>query len=164
MTRDAAAGLHGGAPLTARNAPPTAGPTMCGPNARTTMALRILIVDDCPDTPRVLTKLLADEPLVEVVGCAGSYRGALALIQREAPDVVLMDVGLGRRDRGHELLRDVRRLRPHLAVVMFADGDRSALRPAFIEVGASAWFEKVTEFGQAVDWVRRHAQRAQAQA
>ncbi len=56
--------------------------------------IRVLIVDDIPETRDHLAKLLGFESDVEVVGAAASGREALELATRLTPDVVLMDINM----------------------------------------------------------------------
>jgi pilus assembly protein CpaE len=56
--------------------------------------IRVLIVDDIPETRDHLTKLLGFEADVTVVGAAASGKEALELAAELAPDVVLMDINM----------------------------------------------------------------------
>src|SRR5687767_652690 len=56
--------------------------------------IRVLIVDDIPETREHLTKLLGFEPDIDVVGAAASGIEALEMASRLQPDVVLMDINM----------------------------------------------------------------------
>src|SRR5918997_1367783 len=56
--------------------------------------IRILIVDDIPETRDHLTKLLGFETDIEVVGSAASGAEAIQLAMKLTPDVVLMDINM----------------------------------------------------------------------
>jgi len=56
--------------------------------------IRVIIVDDIPETRDHLTKLLGFESDMEVVGSAASGPEALELATRLNPDVVLMDINM----------------------------------------------------------------------
>ena len=56
--------------------------------------IRVLIVDDIPETRDHLTKLLGFETDIEVVGSAASGGESLALAGQLLPDVVLMDINM----------------------------------------------------------------------
>ena len=56
--------------------------------------IRVLIVDDIPETRDHLTKLLGFETDIEVVGAAASGSESLALATKLTPDVVLMDINM----------------------------------------------------------------------
>ena len=54
--------------------------------------IRVLIVDDIPETRDHLTKLLGFESDIEVVGSAASGSESLTMAAKLLPDVVLMDI------------------------------------------------------------------------
>ncbi|HEY3163508.1 MAG TPA: response regulator [Candidatus Limnocylindrales bacterium] len=56
--------------------------------------IRVLIVDDIPETRDHLTKLLGFETDIEVVGSAASGGESLSLAGQLLPDVVLMDINM----------------------------------------------------------------------
>jgi pilus assembly protein CpaE len=56
--------------------------------------IRVLIVDDIPETRDHLTKLLGFESDIEVVGAAASGAEALKLAAQLSPGVVLMDINM----------------------------------------------------------------------
>jgi pilus assembly protein CpaE len=56
--------------------------------------IRVLVVDDIPETRDHLTKLLGFESDIDVVGSAASGREALEMAARLAPDVILMDINI----------------------------------------------------------------------
>lgn len=56
------------------------------------MKLRALIVDDEPLARERLRGFLAAEPDIELAGECGDVRAAIAAIQREAPDLVFLDM------------------------------------------------------------------------
>ena len=56
--------------------------------------IRVLIVDDIPETRDHLSKLLGFEGDIDVVGAAASGTEALKLATSLTPDVVLMDINM----------------------------------------------------------------------
>lgn len=70
--------------------------------------IRILLADPNPDFCKMMTDLLDRERDMEVIGTTGDGVEALELIQRQEPDVVLLDLLLARLD-GISLLRRLRR-------------------------------------------------------
>jgi pilus assembly protein CpaE len=59
-----------------------------------TNKIRVLIVDDIPETRENLRKLLFFEPDIEVVGAATSGEESVALATQLKPDVILMDINM----------------------------------------------------------------------
>ena len=70
--------------------------------------IRILLADPNADFCKMMTDLLNRERDMEVIGSTGDGLEALELIQRQEPDVVLLDLVLSRLD-GLSLLRRMRR-------------------------------------------------------
>jgi DNA-binding NarL/FixJ family response regulator len=103
--------------------------------------IRLLIVDDHPVVRDGLRGILAGDPAIVVVGEASDGAEALAVVARQAVDVVLMDLrmpGMG----GVEAIRALRAASPltHVLVLTTYDGDRDVL-PA-IEAGATGYLLK----------------------
>lgn len=71
------------------------------------MTLRCVIVDDNPAVLRAATGLLEGQG-VAVVGRAATTDEALSLVDEHKPDVVLVDIDLG-RESGFELTRRLAR-------------------------------------------------------
>jgi CheY-like chemotaxis protein/anti-sigma regulatory factor (Ser/Thr protein kinase) len=69
--------------------------------------VRVLVVDDEPDARSLIERLLED--CEATVTTAGSAREALEQVAREAPDVLLSDIGMPTED-GYSLMRRIRRL------------------------------------------------------
>jgi two-component system CheB/CheR fusion protein len=85
-------------------------PAVCAerePSGRGRKQLRVLVVEDNPDTRAVLAETLT--MLAYQVLPAESGEEALALLAREPVDVILSDIGLPGMD-GYQFLREVRRL------------------------------------------------------
>ncbi len=83
-------------------------------------AVRVAIVDDSDVIRRGLRSLLDTSPLLEVVGEAGDGDAAVDLLQREVPDVVLLDVRMPRRD-GVSVATAVRGSRTKVLMLTYSD-------------------------------------------
>ena len=79
------------------------------------MPVRLLIVEDHPDTAELLASLL--EMRGHVVKTAGSVREALALASAEPFDLVLSDVGLP-DESGYDLMRKLHAMMPIKGIAM----------------------------------------------
>jgi two-component system chemotaxis response regulator CheB len=78
--------------------------------------IRVLVVDDSASMRAMLTKLLAQDPLIEVVGAAPEPHAAREMIKALNPDVVTLDIEMPGMD-GLSFLEKIMRLRP-MPVVM----------------------------------------------
>ncbi|MGI5125537.1 response regulator [Pseudonocardia sp. CA-107938] len=68
-------------------------------------AARVLVVDDSPIVRYGLRQLFAADPLLSVVGEAASPRDALVVADRVPPDLLIVDLDLGRDAAGIDLAR-----------------------------------------------------------
>jgi two-component system LytT family response regulator len=88
--------------------------------------LRTLVVDDEAPARRRIRRLLATEEGVAVVGECGDGESALALIARERPDLVFLDIQIPERD-GFEVVKAIPPA--DLPAILFVTAhDRYALR------------------------------------
>jgi pilus assembly protein CpaE len=94
--------------------------------------IRVLIVDDIPETREHLTKLLGFESDIDVVGAAGSGEEALRLAVELTPDVVLMDINMPDMD-GIATTERLASAAPAAAVVMMSvQGEADYLRRSML--------------------------------
>jgi pilus assembly protein CpaE len=94
--------------------------------------IRVLIVDDIPETRDHLSKLLGFEPDVEVVGAASSGAEAIEQAAKLLPDVVLMDINMPDMD-GIAATERLSAEVPSAAVVMMSvQGEADYLRRSML--------------------------------
>jgi pilus assembly protein CpaE len=94
--------------------------------------IRVLIVDDIPETRDHLTKLLGFESDIDVVGSAASGAEAIAIASSLDPDVVLMDINMPDMD-GIAATEELARAVPAAAVVMMSvQGEADYLRRSML--------------------------------
>jgi two-component system LytT family response regulator len=122
------------------------------------MKIRTLIVDDEPLARRRLSRLLHEQPDVDVVGVCASGREAVDAIRRDRPDLVFLDVQMPELD-GFGVLAEVGADRLP-AVVFVTAYDRYALQ-AF-EVHALDYLLKPYTPARLAAAVQRAARQLQA--
>ncbi len=94
--------------------------------------IRILIVDDIPETRDHLTKLLSFESDLVVVGTAASGHEAIELAEELRPDVVLMDINMPDMD-GIATTEQLATRVPTAAVIMMSvQGEADYLRRSML--------------------------------
>ena len=94
--------------------------------------IRVLIVDDIPETRDHLTKLLGFEGDIDVVGAAGSGEEALRMAVALTPDVVLMDINMPDMD-GIATTEQLATVAPAASVVMMSvQGEADYLRRSML--------------------------------
>jgi DNA-binding NarL/FixJ family response regulator len=105
------------------------------------LVIRVLIVDDHPAVRRGLRTFLELTDDLEVVGETADGETALELIERTAPDVVLLDMVLPGMD-GVAVLNELRRRElPARVLVVTSFTDRRRLLPA-VRAGARGYLSK----------------------
>jgi pilus assembly protein CpaE len=94
--------------------------------------IRVLIVDDIPETRDHLSKLLGFEGDIDVVGAAASGTEALKLATSLTPDVVLMDINMPDMD-GIATTEEMARAVPTASVIMMSvQGEADYLRRSML--------------------------------
>jgi two-component system, NarL family, invasion response regulator UvrY len=102
---------------------------------------RVLIVDDHPIVRDGLKQVLARAGNIGVAGEADNAEDALAEVRREDWDLVVLDMSLPGRS-GLDLLRDLRRVRPALPVLVLSVHPEDELAVRAIRAGASGYLRK----------------------
>lgn len=106
--------------------------------------LRAVIVDDEPLARAALGRFCADRPKVSVIAEAANGRTAIEIIERNQPDLLLLDVELGDMT-GFDVLRAVRGPASPLAIMITGYRDHAAR--AF-EAEAVDFVQKPIEFAR----------------
>ncbi|RYF16088.1 MAG: response regulator transcription factor [Comamonadaceae bacterium] len=105
------------------------------------MPTTVLIVDDEPEFIRRFTNAILTDPELSLAGSAATARGAIAMLDAQPPDVMLLDLGLPDRN-GVEVIRHAaqhHRGCDVLVVTMF-DDDQHVIDA--IEAGAAGYLLK----------------------
>jgi NarL family two-component system response regulator LiaR len=117
------------------------------------MSIRVLIADDHAVVRQGLRTFLELQEDIEVVQDVADGAAAVAAVERQAPDVVLMDLVMPGVD-GVEAIRRIRKLRPQARVLVlssFLDDER--LFPA-VRAGAAGYLLKDVEPRELVKAIR----------
>ncbi|WP_432941175.1 response regulator [Kribbella sp. CA-253562] len=120
------------------------------------MTIRVVIVDDDPLLRAGLKLMLGGAPDIRVVAEADDGAGVQALIDRESPDVVLMDIRMPGID-GLTATESVRSRpgAPEIVILTTFDADEHVLRA--LRAGAAGFVLKDTPPAEIVESVRRVA-------
>ncbi|HUG48942.1 MAG TPA: response regulator [Candidatus Limnocylindria bacterium] len=125
--------------------------------------IRVVIVDDIPETREHLTRLLGFEADVEVVGAAGSGPEALEVAGKLQPDILLLDINMPGMDgiTAAELL--VSRAPTAAIIMMSVQGEPDYLRRAML-AGAREFLVKPFSSDELAASIRQvHARERQKQ-
>jgi two-component system, chemotaxis family, protein-glutamate methylesterase/glutaminase len=120
--------------------------------------IRVLIVDDAVMVRSRLSKILATDVDIEVVGVAATGQIALAKLVLLKPDVVILDVEMPDLD-GLQILSRIRQTDPHLPVIMFSAMTTTGATATLdaLTLGASDYVTKPSHLGD-VDNVTQYLQ------
>ncbi|MBV8102923.1 MAG: response regulator transcription factor, partial [Verrucomicrobia bacterium] len=96
---------------------------------------RIFIVDDHPMTRAGLAHLINHQPDTLVCGEAENAAEALDRMAVSQPDLMLIDITLPGKS-GLELIKDVKAMRPDLAILVISMHDESLYADRVLRAGA----------------------------
>ena len=115
--------------------------------------MKVAIVEDEVILAMALTLMLEDWGH-QVVGTADSEAGAMVLVKDERPDVVLMDIRLGRRDNGLHAARLIRASSDVPIVFCTAYADGAAIQAQVAGIGNAHLVGKPVDEDQ-LEWLLR---------
>jgi two-component system, NarL family, response regulator LiaR len=105
--------------------------------------IRVVIVDDHAIVREGLRFLFEQQPDIEVVGEGEDGSQAIALIEEQRPDVLLLDL-LMPRVHGVEVIRQIKRLSPQTQILVLTSFAEDELLFGAIQAGALSYLLKDT--------------------
>ena len=118
--------------------------------------LRILVVDDHAIMRDGLSALLSEEPDLEVVGTAGDGRMAIDKVDRDPPDLVLIDLSMPGTD-GARSISVIKRKHPQVRAVVLTFHKEDAHIQAALAAGADGYVLKDDGRGELLSAIRNVA-------
>jgi pilus assembly protein CpaE len=119
-----------------------------------TEKIRVLIVDDIPETRENVRKLLQFESDLEVIGHAGTGGEALRLAEEHRPDIILMDINMPDADGITTSQQITKRVPNAQVIIMSVQSEADYLRRAML-AGARDFLMKPFSGDELVEAVRR---------
>ncbi|HEX4719200.1 MAG TPA: response regulator transcription factor [Thermoleophilaceae bacterium] len=116
------------------------------------MKIRVLLVDDFPLVRSGIAAALQDEAGIDVVGEAGTAAEAMALAVAQAPDVVLLDLGLP-DESGVTMISRLAEKSPRSRVVVITASENVEVLSSAMAAGAVGYLTKRTTPRQLCDAV-----------
>lgn len=104
--------------------------------------MRVMIVDDHPVVRKGIRSILETEQDINVVAEAESADEALVLIEKEKPDLVLVDIELKGSVNGIELISQVRQRVPGVKTLVISMDDGSLYAERAVRAGARGYVAK----------------------
>jgi DNA-binding NarL/FixJ family response regulator len=105
--------------------------------------LRIAVVDDHSIICAVFRSLAEDTPGMEFAWSAGNIAGGLATLNRQAPDVLIVDVNLP-DGNGYDLIRQALQAHKDLRILMVSTHEEVVYAQRALEAGARGYMNKNT--------------------
>ncbi|WP_298446997.1 UvrY/SirA/GacA family response regulator transcription factor [uncultured Marinobacter sp.] len=115
--------------------------------------IRVLVVDDHELVRSGITRMLADDPDIDVVGQSPSGEDAIDFVRKERPDIVLMDIrmpGIG----GLEATRRILRIDDTIRVIVVTACADDPYPARVMQSGASAYITKGADIREMVRAIR----------
>jgi len=106
--------------------------------------IRVLIVDDYFLTRQGITSLLSVQPQICVIGEAVNGQEAIAFVQNEMPDVILMDLQMPVMG-GIEAMRRIHEFAPELPIVILTTMSTDEAVRESLQAGAAGFLLKDTD-------------------
>lgn len=115
--------------------------------------IRVLVVDDHELVRSGITRMLADDPDIEVIGEASSGEEAIESVRQSSPDIVLMDIrmpGIG----GLEATRRILRIDDAIRVIVVTACADDPYPTRVMQAGATAYITKGADIREMVRAIR----------
>lgn len=117
------------------------------------MLIRVLVVDDHELVRSGITRMLADDPDLDVIGQSSSGEDAIEFVRKNRPDIVLMDIrmpGIG----GLEATRRILRLDDTIRVIVVTACADDPYPARVMQSGATAYITKGADIREMVRAIR----------
>jgi len=110
----------------------------------------IFIVDDSSIIRERILEKLGMLPMTSTVLQAKDYQSANQIIDKEQPDIAILDIQLP-DGSGIDLLSKIKNMRKETVVIMLTNYPYSIIRKRCDELGADYFFDKSTEFEKVLE-------------
>ena len=118
------------------------------------MTIKVLIVDEHELVRTGISRMLGDDPEIEVVGEAGCGETAVAMTRKLAPDVVLLDVNMPNIG-GVEATRRIKQLDECIKVVVVSSLVAEPYPSMLLKAGVDGYITKGTPIGEMIVAIKK---------
>src|ERR1700738_2824581 len=109
--------------------------------------LRVLLVEDSKVLTERLTEAIRQIPQVELIGTADTEATAVASAQRDAIDVIILDLHL-KQGTGFGVMRALARAQLKPRIIVLTNYDLPEYKNAAIALGATHFLDKARDYGR----------------
>jgi DNA-binding NarL/FixJ family response regulator len=114
------------------------------------MTLKLFIVDDSIPIVERLTNILSGIENLKIVGLANNATKAVEYIMKSNPDVLILDIHMP-DGNGIEILKQIKKEKPSIIVVMLTNYSESDYKKICKKEGADYFLDKSIEFEKIVE-------------
>ncbi len=105
------------------------------------MQSKVLLVDDHPIVRQGIRRLIEKEPGLSVCGEAEDAQDALEIIERERPDIIVLDLSL-KNSSGFDLILDVKQRWSNVRILVLSMYNEDVYAERVLRAGASGYIMK----------------------
>ena len=117
------------------------------------MNCSVIIVDDHPLFSRGLAQLIETQKDYKVIGMAKDRNEALSLLDKETPDLAIVDLNLGQED-GLELIKDILIIHTHTKILVLSMHDERFYAERALKAGAKGYIMKAEAETQVINAIK----------
>lgn len=117
------------------------------------MNCSVIIVDDHPLFSRGLAQLIETQKDYKVIGMAKNRNEALSLLDKDTPDLAIVDLNLGQED-GLELIKDILIIHPHTKILVLSMHDERFYAERALKAGAKGYIMKAEAETQVINAIK----------
>ena len=117
------------------------------------MNCSVIIVDDHPLFSRGLAQLIETQKDYKVIGMAKDRNEALSLLDKETPDLAIVDLNLGQED-GLELIKDILIIHPHTKILVLSMHDERFYAERALKADAKGYIMKAEAETQVINAIK----------
>lgn len=117
------------------------------------MNCSVIIVDDHPLFSRGLAQLIETQKDYKVIGMAKDRNEALSLLDKDTPDLAIVDLNLGQED-GLELIKDILIIHPHTKILVLSMHDERFYAERALKAGAKGYIMKAEAETQVINAIK----------
>ena len=108
------------------------------------VVLNLMLIEDSPLIRQSLRDMLSDIADLQIASEYDHAAEAIAAIDREPPDVVLLDIKL-RASNSMQVLRHVKQTHPQIRIIVFSSHSDESDRNRFLAAGAYLFLSKTDD-------------------
>jgi DNA-binding NarL/FixJ family response regulator len=124
------------------------------PNSIKSKCPRVVLIEDHPMFREHLTDLIIKELGVSVCGEADNIKDAMALIQKERPDLAIIDITLRGGSSGLELIKDIKAQGIDVKILVLSMHDEELYAERALRAGARGYITKNEESAELIRAIR----------